>query len=129
MELHFPQGSVDKSMSDEMQDQFFEKLKPAVWCILTKINTDQLTATAFCVDPEKMLLLTAAHTFDESWKGDVHVPMETIEVFAQRDLDPDNIMHYKKYHFLQRQMLLPKTQSCCKKCYSQRKNCCCMSLA
>jgi hypothetical protein len=38
-------------------------------------------------------------------------------------------IHYKKYHFLQRQMLLPKTQSCCKKCFSQRKNCCCMSLA
>jgi hypothetical protein len=96
MELHFPQGSLDKSMSDEMQDQFFEKLKPAVWCILTKINTDQLTATAFCVDPEKMLLLTAAHTFEESWKGDVDVPMEKIEVFARRDLDQDNIMVHCK---------------------------------
>ncbi|KAK2425774.1 hypothetical protein QL285_024518 [Trifolium repens] len=36
--------------------------------------------------------------------------------------------HYKKYRFWQRQMSLPKTQSCCKKYFLQQKKCCCMSL-
>jgi hypothetical protein len=47
----------------------------------------------------------------------------------EEEKDMKCTQHYKKYRFWQRQMSLAKTQSCCKKCFSQQKNCCCMSLA
>jgi hypothetical protein len=48
---------------------------------------------------------------------DVIIGMKNADIFMCRFERTEH--HYRKYRFWQ----LPKTQSCCKKCFSQRKNC------
>jgi ribonuclease HI len=120
----------------------------SVVCVLKKGNSRSIHGGPFLKQIWKLLeldwLVEISHTYREANEcvdalANIRCSLDYKAVFFDecpsqiRDIFHfdllGNTSHYKKYRFWHRQMSLPKTQSCCKKCFSQRKNCCCMSLA